>query len=211
MNERKIPMNDNDVAEHMNRHYVMCRLRDLKSTFEQTIPVDLDDQESLYRLVRTERPALILELGGGFSTYTIASALQMNGRGMVVSVDDSHVWQRNTQSYFKAYPDLARRVHFVQSALVPWSSEYEWGDHIEYEKDLALPYDMVYIDGPDIEGKTYSITGNAHKYIREQDLVVAIDGRQECRAYYLSMLPDTIIESRDEFISMKFKGWYGEY
>ena len=78
------------------------------------IPPQYANLLAIYRLVLQRKPAVILELGGGFSTFVFAHAVKdLRSRGYHVefhSVDQSDYWQRVVRE--RMPEELLPLVHF---------------------------------------------------------------------------------------------------
>lgn len=98
----------------------------------------------LYRTIRSIRPQYVLELGTGISTIVIAHALKLNGRGVVVSMEESEEWfqtaLRLIPNHLTAYIDLRLSPAVEKTyGLFRGSGYKEIPEH---------PYGVVFVDGP---------------------------------------------------------------
>jgi hypothetical protein len=105
----------------------------------------------LYCAIRKYRPQEVLECGTGASTLVIAHALQENGSGRVTSMEESSDWYDMAD---KLLPEKYRPV--VDLRL---SETIEDGHAmfrgLRYRDVPDLPYDFVFIDGPE---KAHGVT-----------------------------------------------------
>jgi hypothetical protein len=91
------------IAKQLNRWWSRRQLERLgllewiRDYPEDAIPPKYDELYGLYRLARQRRPEIILELGGGYSSFALAKAcfdLQAAGHpARLYSVDASEYWQ----------------------------------------------------------------------------------------------------------------------
>lgn len=116
------------------------------------------DYRTLYDYVRQHKPAEVLECGTGVSTIIIAAALLENAKdgvpGRVTSLEDQ-------EKYFElAQQLLPESVSPVVNLCLRPKKEYAISFYrgVGYEDLPPLPYDFVFIDGPD-----YDTPGDGHK------------------------------------------------
>jgi hypothetical protein len=80
-------------------------------------PPQYDDLFGLFLITMRRRPAVILELGGGYSTFVFAHAVRelfrQNHQIAFYSVDESDHWQRVVKNHFPR--ELLPFVHFWRS------------------------------------------------------------------------------------------------
>jgi predicted O-methyltransferase YrrM len=102
----------------------------------------------LVRLVRFDRPRLVVELGGGVSTLLIAAALERNGEGRLVSLDHDVEYLERTRTELRAN-GLEHRVDLVHAPLE--DREFD-GDTYRWYRvstlDEVRDVDLVLVDGP---------------------------------------------------------------
>jgi len=101
---------------------------------------------ALYRMIVRRRPAVVVELGGGYSTFIIArAALDLAAKGTAIrffSVDESEYWQ----SVVRGHMPQALQAHttFHRADVVA---------HPEGKGFASLPVEranFVYVDGGDL-------------------------------------------------------------
>ncbi len=105
---------------------------------------DYEDLWFLWRLVRKNRPNVVLEFGSGCSTVVIAHALADNGVGHITSVDAQETWAEVTRS---TVPDELRSYCEVVYSPV---EEYE-SEGVPVYRHIEVPDirpDLLYLDGP---------------------------------------------------------------
>jgi hypothetical protein len=128
---------------------------------------------ALYRLVSRRRPATILELGGGYSTFVLAkAALDLAGRGVpirVFSVDESEHWQAIVREHMPA--ELQRAVSFHRSEVV------DLGGGRGFASLPVESANFIYLDGGGIVSPV-RLEENA-----PPDYAILIDGRQSTVAF----------------------------
>lgn len=91
----------------------------------------------LYRLVRREKPQLVVECGSGISTVILAEALRKNGGGRLISLEhdpDYYAKTRQLLVEFDLEADL-RLARIVDG----------WYDPLHVPTE---PIDILFIDGP---------------------------------------------------------------
>lgn len=109
------------------------------------------DYLALYNYVRQHKPVEILECGTGVSTIVIATALKENASegqpGRITSLEDQekyfHMAQQLLPEHLTSYIDLLLRPR-REYCLSLFRG-------VGYDDVPALPYDFVYIDGPNVE------------------------------------------------------------
>lgn len=121
-------------------------VEDLSAYLEKTRSTGCSyaDFGELYRTVRTIRPAYVLELGTGASTIVIAHALEKNGAGRLISMEESEEYYRDAQSLLP--PHLASRVEICHSPAVEKTVGFFRGSG--YRDIPDYPYGFVFVDGP---------------------------------------------------------------
>ncbi len=97
---------------------------------------------TLTRIVRKNRPKLIVELGSGISTLVMAKAAV--GRVKIVSIDHSEEFAAKTRELLKEHG--VRNVEIRVAPLKPHASGVEWYD-LALLKNLKN-IDLLVIDGP---------------------------------------------------------------
>ncbi len=111
-----------------------------------------DDLQKIYRLVMARRPAVILELGGGYSTFVIAHAVkQLADAGYVIefhSVGDSEHWQSVVKSRMPAH--LAHHIEFFHA--VPVLTEINGQLSSMFDRLPINRCNLVYVDGGLVPG-----------------------------------------------------------
>ena len=102
----------------------------------------------LYQLVRDKTPDLVVELGSGASSVIIAAALEENGEGRLISVDQSEDYAEQTNRQL-ARQGLSIRAQVVVAPIIETSVDGR--PSLWYDPDRipeAGPIDMLVIDGP---------------------------------------------------------------
>lgn len=117
------------------------------------------DVLTLFQSVREKKPRQVLECGAGVSSVAIAYALRQNGReygieGRLASMEESSEYlNKMVVSGFP--PELAGVVDFRVSPVVFHRYRGINGSSlfgVHYADLPALPYELVYIDGPQYKG-----------------------------------------------------------
>ena len=137
-----------------------------------------DDLFGLYLITMRRRPAVILELGGGYSTFVFAHAVRelflQNNQIAFYSVDESDYWQRVVKNHLPH--ELLPFVHF-------WRSDPEL---IEMNGELvstfgSLPLtaaNLVYVDGGLVPGNRIGADALVLECEAPIDYAVLIDNRK---------------------------------
>lgn len=102
----------------------------------------------LFNLVCNLKPSMILELGSGYSTICMAYALEVNGFGGLVAMEEGLEYQKRTSEWLRQHQLLRARV--VHAPLVC----HDPGGFLWYDDYLIQEarYDLVFVDGPDGAG-----------------------------------------------------------
>lgn len=116
--------------------------------------VDLADAIALYEYVIERKPACILELGPGTSTNIICQAIadiqesDSNYAPRFLCYEENPEWLRFHEESF--VPELRKRVELGVLDTAVKELEGARGRAVHYLGLPPLPYDFVFIDGPDI-------------------------------------------------------------
>ena len=130
-------------------------LRDLLEKFSKSksAAVDLADSIGLYEHVIATKPKCILELGPGTSTNIICLAIDEIRKTdssyipKFLSYEDNPEWLLFHEETFQ--PNLRKYVTLGSLSTAKKSSDVA-GENVAYYVDIPrLPYDFVFIDGPD--------------------------------------------------------------
>lgn len=103
---------------------------------------------TLYELVRTHRPRRVVELGSGASTLVIAYALEQNGEGQLLSLDQDATYGAATARQLAAH-GLEAHATVVHAPLVEVPLEgktWTWYDPQQLPQEG--PVDLLVVDGP---------------------------------------------------------------
>lgn len=113
------------------------------------------DYWALYSYIRKAKPRCVLELGSGVSTMVIAYALCENQQkgdepAQFVSIDESEDYLAATRQLLVG--PFNEEVQLLHSSSV----EKRWGPFVGrgYQTIPDLPYDFVFVDGPQYERET---------------------------------------------------------
>jgi len=142
-----------------------------------------DDLFGLYLITLQRKPSVILELGGGYSTFVFAHAVrQLHSQGHQVtlfSVDESDYWQQVVKNHMPR--ELLPFVSFWRSD--PKLTELN-GETVSVFSSLpATTANLVYVDGGLVPGNR--IGGDAVGLERNapNDFAVLVDGRKQTVAF----------------------------
>lgn len=94
-------------------------------------------------LVLAEKPATVVEFGAGASSLVLARALQLNGRGRLISFDQHPAFVEATRNWLADNGVLAE-LHAAPLAPSPGDWPGLWYDH----GPLPERIDLLVIDGP---------------------------------------------------------------
>lgn len=103
---------------------------------------------TLYDMVRDQKPLTIVELGSGASSVVIAAALEQNGVGRLVSIDQDSNYAAQTRASLDRQ-GLSHRADVVHAPLVDVrinEQTWLWYDVEKIPFDAAI--DLLVIDGP---------------------------------------------------------------
>ncbi len=115
---------------------------------EQSVSTGCDyvDYLALYNHIRKHKPGYVLELGTGVSTVVIAYALQENGSGTVISMEDHQYYLDEAKKIFPN--ELAGFVEFHFSPSGEKTRDFFRGGG--YKDIPARDYEFVFVDGPNL-------------------------------------------------------------
>lgn len=120
-------------------------------------PPHIKDLIRLHKIVRSKKPAIILEFGVGYSTIVMADALHKNGRGKIFSVDASEKWVIHFKDNLPAH--LADHAEFLYSEVKTGTFAGQLCHY--YTKLPDVVPDFIYLDGPnprDVQGQINGLT-----------------------------------------------------
>lgn len=144
------------------------------------LPPQYDDLFNLYQVVQERRPTVVLELGGGYSTIVIASALKNMGYGGEFwSVDESERWQLLVQQ--RMPPELRP---FVRYHCAPPILRDIAGESVSVFESLPVgTADLVYVDGGLVPGNTVGGDAVLLEEHAPDGFTVLVDGRRNTVAF----------------------------
>lgn len=103
---------------------------------------------TLYDIVRDRKPKVVLELGSGASTVIVAAALEQNGGGRLISIDQDADYAAQTRAAVERH-GLSRTAQVVHSPLTEASVDGEtWLWYDMQTIPSADPIDLLIVDGP---------------------------------------------------------------
>lgn len=138
---------------------------------EEAIPPKYNDLSGLYRLVMKRRPKIILELGGGCSTFVLAAAAKAVG-ARLYSVDQSDHWQSLVRDAMPKHLAVSYHLSDIESCKANGVSACRY---------KSLPTDnpnMVYVDGGSAPGQPVWADAWALEKNAPPDFTILVDGRQ---------------------------------
>lgn len=103
---------------------------------------------TLYEFVRSRRPNLVLELGSGASSVVMAAALEQNGSGRLVSIEQDRDYAEKTRNALdrQGLAERAEVVHAPIGSVALDDGNWKWYDLEAVPTDA--PIDLLVIDGP---------------------------------------------------------------
>ena len=119
------------------------------------IPPVYTDLYTIHQLLRTRKPKVVVELGIGFSTLTMAHALEMNGKGTLYSIDSNENWLQNTQR--KLPKDLLLRTNFIHSTVRCHMLNGQLCSIYDNLPDVSPNF--IYVDAPQPSDVSESVNG----------------------------------------------------
>lgn len=163
--------------------------RFLTGVFQRTASVGCTYAElaALHSIVRKTRPKAVLELGSGISTVIIAHALACNSRGSnpghLTSMEESESFFADTKELVPE--NLSRFVDLLRSDVLH-QEDSDGSISVQYQGTPMVPYDLVFIDGPQLPDNTPSskyFDGDALQLSKTvgNAFVALLDGRTSTR------------------------------
>ena len=144
----------------------------------------------LSRYIAMRRPAHVLELGGGLTTYVIAKAMKEGGAGQLWSVD--HVQRYSSQTESVLWANMLRDVRFSVSPTT-FNTIYAGVSAVRYRELPKGPFDMIYVDGPpSTVGKEQFPCVDALLALGDEPTDIIIDGRLPTVNYFSLWLSCTV-------------------
>lgn len=128
----------------------------------------------LFKLIITQKPRKILELGSGKSTVAMTYFLNsLNHSYDLYSMDEYEKWGKLTKQYLEDVPN-SRSTHVIISERM--SSNFQFFNGTCYSDVPAEKFDFIFVDGPDPEG---GINTDVCKILSNQEdrCNVLVDGR----------------------------------
>jgi predicted O-methyltransferase YrrM len=107
-----------------------------------------DFLRELVRIIRTRKPEQVVEAGSGVSTIITALALQKNGMGNTIALENGSEFANETRSDLERHQieSHANVVHAPLTRHVNGDSEYTWYDTSALKG--CGPIDLLIVDGP---------------------------------------------------------------
>jgi hypothetical protein len=128
----------------------------------------------IHQLLRTYKPKVVVELGIGFSTLTMAHALEMNGEGELYSVEANEYWLQNTKR--KLPKDLAMRTNLIHSTVHCHMLNGQFCSL--YDNLPNVSPNFIYVDAPHgsdvlgtVNGLTFNIAGGPRQPVAADPLL----------------------------------------
>jgi predicted O-methyltransferase YrrM len=117
-------------------------------------------------LVRERKPALVVECGGGVSTLVLARALQLNGAGLVWTLESSAEFAQITRERLRRLGvQQFSKVRIAPLTELPPPGQGFWY-RLEEIARLPGPIDMLFVDGPQVSETTSRAPAIDHLFPR---------------------------------------------
>lgn len=189
------------------------RLRDLLEKFAQSksAAIDSADAIGLYEHVLTIKPKCILELGPGTSTNIICLAIDeirktdLSYSPTFLSFEEDPEWLRFHEETFQ--PDLRKYVTLGSLPAAKKASDV-LSENVAYYVDIPrLPYDFVFIDGPDFLSFGCSWSSDAIDLASTfaQRVSIVFDGREHTVRESWKRLRSKGFKLRRNFYSLSYE------
>ncbi|MEX1055900.1 MAG: class I SAM-dependent methyltransferase [Rhodothermales bacterium] len=137
---------------------------------------------TLYQLVRERRPAVVVELGSGASSVIIASALEQNGSGRLICIEQDAAYADETRKALRR-EGIEGRVEVIHA---PISMSAIGGNDWRWYERKSLPdfsaIDLLVVDGPNRELQKmarYPALPVLHEFLAEEAVIVLDDANRK--------------------------------
>ena len=188
-------------------------LRDLLEKFakSKSAAIDLADAIGLYEHVLSIKPNCILELGPGTSTNIICLAIDeirktdLSYSPTFLSFEENSEWLSFHEETFR--PDLRKYVTLGSLPTAKKASDV-LGENVAYYVDIPrLPYDFVFIDGPDFLSFGCSWSSDAIDLASTfaQRVSIVFDGREHTVRESWKRLQSKGFKLRRNFYSLSYE------
>lgn len=156
--KREIVKRDKFVAKYIKSNDLVGLL-ELSDSLSTSTGAGLYDYVMLHSFVRKQKAKYVLECGTGKSTWVLAHAMKQNHletgfQGKVISVESIAQWHQQAESIF---PDNLRSyVELIYSPATTYMYSFIKGTAYSHIPDY--PYDLVFVDGPELDVKENGLT-----------------------------------------------------
>ena len=167
-----------------------------------------------WQLIRQERPQRVLELGSGLSTLVMAYALQANGQGELVALENIGAYAAHNRRLLAEH-NLSERAHVLDAPLRHW--ELKGRSHQWYaltNLSFEFPFNLLLVDGPAgylAPMIRYPALPLLHKHLAEHALILFDDTNRSDEHHiaqrWLAEIPGLQRDERfadSEFIIFRF-------
>jgi hypothetical protein len=165
----------------------------------EAIKAEWDDLWGIYSYTVERRPRVVVEIGGGLSTFVFAHAaaeLAADGHGMIVhSIDQSDYWQEVVRS--RMPERLKPFVSFHRATAVALELEGRHASRLD-----ALPVsscNLVYVDGGNAAHGSIGTDALILEREAPPDYAILVDGRDNTVAGLEKFLTNKYRVERDRF------------
>ena len=133
--------------------------------------------------ILSEKPKLIVELGSGISTILAGKALEKNGAGKLISIDNEEKYAELTRKRvsLENLGDIGR-VITTDLTIHPINGQnYMWYE-ISFLKEIKQGIDLLIVDGPPKiinKNARYPAIPLLKQYFKENTVILLDDGRRK--------------------------------
>jgi hypothetical protein len=137
---------------------------------------------TIYQLVRENRPSIVVELGSGASSIIIASALEQNGTGRLICIEQDADYAEETRKALRR-GGVAGRADVIHAPISPSTigdEEWAWYDR-KFLPDIR-GIDLLVVDGPNRELQRmarYPALPVLHGFLSEDAVIVLDDANRK--------------------------------
>jgi hypothetical protein len=169
----------------------------------EAIPPQYDDLFGLYLITLRRKPAMILELGGGYSTFVFAHAVRelfsQNYQVTFFSVDESDHWQQVVKDHMPQ--ELLPFVRFWRSD--PKLIELN-GETVSLFSSLPVTAaNLVYVDGGLVPNNHVGADAIVLEHDAPGDYAILVDNRKQTVAFLKRTLTKHYVIGRGPMGSQK--------
>lgn len=141
------------AIRYLKREGVLKLIKDLSEVHPST-GADLGDYAVLHHYIKTSPPRYFLECGTGLTTHVIAHAMERYSLpkfpdARLISMEGEEAWYREALKHKPNCAENLVEMHYSPTEIY----DYSFVSGMVYRDTPDLPYDVVFVDGPDPAGK----------------------------------------------------------